>query len=262
MELFVKHIYHLSSAYFFCLIILFNPFLTEKTFGENLSPTPLKVGIYDNPPKLYIDKDNQPKGIFPGLIKTIAQEEGWEIQFIPLSFKEGLNGLGNGHIDIMQDVAWSKARSLKYDFTNETVMVSWGRVYKKKGLNNINTLIDLKSKRIAYMDGGIYSEGLDGLKTLMKKFEVDASFIPVNGYNEVFHQIDSGKADVGVVNRLFGKRNLPNFDIENTPILISPISIRFALSKTNKNTALLINRIDSHLIRLKKGSKLKVLSAN
>ncbi len=252
MEFFVKVNYRLLPIYFLCLITLLVSFLTDKAFGSNISLTPLKVGIYDNPPKLFIDKDKQAKGIFPGLIKAIAQKEGWKIQFIPLSFKEGLNRLETGQIDIMQDVAWSKTRSLKYDFTNETVMVSWGRVYKKKGLSDINTLIDLKGKRIAYMDGGIYSEGPDGLKALMKKFEVDAFFLPVNGYKEVFHKIDSGKADAGVVNRLFGKKNLTNFDIENTPILISPISIRFALSKKNKNTVALIEKLDSHLIRLKK----------
>jgi len=224
--------------------------ISRPLTGEDLSSDYLKIGIYDNPPKLFIDKNNQAKGIFPGIIEAIAKKEEWKIKFIPLSFKQGLEDLEKGTIDIMQDVAWSEKRSHLYGFTNETVMVSWGRVYKKKGLN-IDTLIDLRGKRIAFMDGGIYSEGPDGLKTLMKKFELTATFIPVNGYKQVFEAIDQDKADAGVVNRLYGKTNKHKYDIDNTPILISPISIRFAFNKSNPVTPQLINTIDSHLVQFK-----------
>ncbi|MFH2060147.1 MAG: PAS domain S-box protein [Pseudomonadota bacterium] len=219
--------------------------------ATDLSSDYLRIGIYDNPPKLFLDSDNTAKGIFPGIIKAIAKEEGWKIKFIPVSFRQGLDDLTKGTIDIMQDVAWSEKRSKLYGFTNETVMVSWGRIYKRKGIT-VNTLIDLKGKRIAVMDGGIYSEGPDGLKQLMKKFELDATFIPVEGYKQVFQTISQGDADVGVVNRLYGKNNKNQYDIENTPVLISPISIRFAFNKTNPITPQLINAIDTHLIRLKK----------
>ena len=235
---------------FLCLVSLLFVIFTGPVTGTDLSSGNLKIGIYDNPPKLFIDENNLAKGIFPGIIKTIAKKEGWKIKFIPLSFKEGLEGLEKGTIDIMQDVAWSKKRSHLYGFTNETVMVSWGRIYKKKDVN-INTLIDLKGKRIAFMDGGIYSEGPDGLKILMKKFELNATFIPVSGYKQVFEYIDQGKADVGVTNRLYGKTNKNKYNIDNTPVLISPISIRFAFKKANPLTPELIKIIDSHLVQMK-----------
>ncbi len=237
------------QIFFFIILLASSPFITPSS-GTDLSSEYLKVGIYDNPPKLFVDENNSPKGIFPGLITDIAEKEKWKLKFIPVTFKQGLDGLENGMIDIMQDVAWSQKRSQLYGFTNETVMVSWGRIYKKKGLN-INTLIDLKGKRIAHMDGGIYSQGPDGIKTLMNKFELEAAFIPVKGYQQVFEYIDQGKADAGVVNRLFGKTNKQKYNIDNTPILISPISIRFAFNKENPATPYLIRTIDSHLIQLK-----------
>ncbi|MBU1340590.1 MAG: PAS domain S-box protein [Proteobacteria bacterium] len=246
----MKAHYSLKLLIFVCLFSLSCMIISRPLTGEDLSSDYLKIGIYDNPPKLFIDKNNQAKGIFPGIIEAIAKKEEWKIKFIPLSFKQGLEDLEKGTIDIMQDVAWSEKRSHLYGFTNETVMVSWGRVYKKKGLN-IDTLIDLRGKRIAFMDGGIYSEGPDGLKTLMKKFELTATFIPVNGYKQVFEAIDQDKADAGVVNRLYGKTNKHKYDIDNTPILISPISIRFAFNKSNPVTPQLINTIDSHLVQFK-----------
>jgi len=246
----MKAPYCLKFLILVCLVSLSSVILSRPVIGTDLSSDYLKVGIYDNPPKLFIDENNQAKGIFPGIIEAIAKKEGWKIKFISLSFKEGLQGLEKGTIDIMQDVAWSKKRSRLYGFTDETVMVSWGRVYKKKSLN-INTLIDLKGKRIAFMDGGIYSEGPDGLKTLMKKFELNATFIPVQGYKQVFEYIDQDKADAGVVNRLYGKTNKNKYNIGNTPVLISPISIRFAFNKNNPDTPGLITTIDSHLVRLK-----------
>ncbi len=243
---------YFRTAFFMTVFIIF----LMVSFCHAATPTELsfkylRIGMYDNPPKLYFDTQNHAKGIFPGIIKYIAEQEGWKIKFIPVSFKQGLEGLENGTIDIMQDVAWSKQRSLKYGYTTETVMVSWGRIYQKKGIS-VNTLIDLDGKRIACMDGGIYSDGPDGLKNLMKKFELNATFIPVKGYKEVFQAIDRGKADAGIVNRLFGKKNKDKYDIENTPILISPISIRFAFSKSNPATAQLIKIIDAHLLKMKK----------
>lgn len=219
--------------------------------GSDIVKKPLRIGIYDNPPKLFLDKNKTPKGIFPGIIEEIASKEGWKIQFIPVSFRQGLNGLENGNIDVMQDVAWSKQRSQKYGYTTETVMVSWGRVYQRNGLN-INTLIDLTGKRIAFMDGGIYSEGTDGLIQLMKKFELNAHYVPVKGYQQVLEAISNGHADAGVVNRLYGKRNKDRYDIDNTPILISPISIRFAFNKNSTLTPYLIDTIDKHLRAMKK----------
>ena len=233
----------ICSLFFFFLNIL-------SAFGDSSPADVIKVGIYDNPPKVFMDEHQRPRGIFPGVIQTIAYQENWNITFVPVTFKAGLKGLLEGSIDIMQDVAWSPERAQLYGFTTETVMVSWGRIFKKKGLD-INTLIDLKGKRIAIMDGGIYSEGPDGLKSLMSKFELDAQFIPVHGYKQVLTLVDQGKADAGVVNRLYGKRNKHVFDIESTPILISPISIRLAFSKTNPVTPQLIQVIDSHLAEMK-----------
>ncbi len=250
LKIFLLKIFPLKTLLFACILYLIPIIIPGTCSSSDQSATHLKIGIYDNPPKLFVDENNEPKGIFPGILNDIAQKEGWEIKFIPLSFKDGLKRLEKGSIDIMQDVAWSKKRSRIYGFTNETVMVSWGRVYKKKGLD-ISTLIDLDNKRIAYMDGGIYSEGPDGLKTLMKKFELNADFIPVNGYKQVFEYIDQGKADVGVANRLYGKTNTHKYHIENTPILISPISIRLAFNKSNPATTQLIKTIDEHMIRFK-----------
>ncbi len=243
---------YFNTAFLMTVFIFFSTLsFCHAATPTNLSSEYLRVGMYDNPPKLYFDEQHQAKGIFPGIIKHIAGQEGWKIKFIPVSFKQGLEGLENGTIDIMQDVAWSKQRSLKYGYTGETVLVSWGRIYKRKGMS-VNTLIDLDGKRIACMDGGIYSEGPDGLKNLMKKFELTATFIPVKGYKEVFQAIDQGRADAGIVNRLFGKKNKDKYDIENTPVLISPISIRFAFSKSNPVTPHLIKVIDSHLVQMKK----------
>lgn len=230
------------------LLLLFT--LLKPALSADTSSDHLRVGIYDNPPKVFMDENNRPKGIFPGIIEAVAKAEGWKIKFIPVSFKQGLKKLETGELDIMQDVAWSQSRSEIYGFTNETVMVSWGRVYQRRG-EAVSTLIDLKNKRIAYMDGGIYSQGPDGLINLMQRFEIKAQLIPVESYRQVFEAIHEGRADVGVTNRLFGKTNRHHYNIENTPILISPISIRLAFSKSNPVTPQLIKTFDRHLIKLK-----------
>lgn len=229
------------------LIVFFTvPFTALSQSEEEL----LKVGIYENPPKIFTDEEDVEKGIFPAIIEYIAEQEGWEIEYVNGSFSQGLERLRNGEIDIMQDVAWSEDREDIYAFNNETVVPDWGRLYSRPDMN-IQTFLDLEGKRIAVMEEGIYNIGPEGIRTMVDRFEINATFLEYPSYKDIFEALDDGEADVGAVNRFFGQRFQNEYDVDQTPVIFTPISIRFALNKNHTETPERITKIDRHLKEMK-----------
>ena len=51
-------------------------------FGE-LRAQQLRVGVYQNPPLIGMDENNNPEGFFIHILEHIAQEEGWELIYVP-----------------------------------------------------------------------------------------------------------------------------------------------------------------------------------
>jgi ABC-type amino acid transport substrate-binding protein len=73
----------------------------------------LRVGIYDNEPKIFMDANGEPSGFWPDVIDYIAQEEGWSIAYIHGTWDECLSGLEKDEIDVMPDVAYTEERGKK-----------------------------------------------------------------------------------------------------------------------------------------------------
>ena len=112
----------------------------------------LKAGFYDNNPKIYKNDDGKVVGIFPDLLKNIADKERWKIEWVEGSWTECLQRLENGEIDIMVDVAYSEDRAELYDFNNVEILNNWGIVYIEKS-SVIDSLDDLNGTIVAVMKG-------------------------------------------------------------------------------------------------------------
>jgi len=222
-----------------------------------LNPTPstdgalvIRVGQYDNPPKIYEDDQGNVIGLFPDLLGYIAVQEGWTIEYVKGTWVECLDRLENNTIDIMVDVAYSDERAEKYDFNNVEILSNWGIIYRKKG-SNIESIDDLENKKIAVMEGSIHTEGEGGIKSLVNKWSINCTFIELENYYQVFEILDEGGAEVGVVNRLFGLLNENDYYVEKTPIMFNPRKLMFAFPKNVELNQILIPRIDEQLLKLK-----------
>ncbi len=214
----------------------------------------VRVGVYDNPPKVYVDDAGTARGLFPELVDAIAACEGWTIHYVDGTWTEGLARLSAGEIDLMVDVAYTSSRADLYAFTQETVLVNWGIVYARKGLE-ISALPDLDGLRVAVMRGSTHTVDPGGIVDLANRFAISCTFLEVENYEAVFELLDRGEADAGVVNRVFGLENESKHAVERTPILFNPSEIRFALPKGGSLTPFLIERIDANLARWKTDSK-------
>ena len=124
----------------------------------------MKVGVYDNPPKIFLNGKGEVDGFWHDVTDEIAQKENWEIEWVYGSWDECLHRLETGEIDIMPDTGVTPERELKYIFNEETVYLSWNRVYSRISAG-INTVLDLEGKKVAGLRNSFDLEGPEGFVT-------------------------------------------------------------------------------------------------
>ncbi len=220
------------------------------TASSALADVSVRVGVYDNPPKVYLDGPGHARGLFPELVDAMAARHGWTVEYVAGTWTEGLERLEAGKIDIMVDVAYTAPRAALYAFTDEVVLVNWGIVYAREGVQ-VSSLPDLDGLRVAVMSGSTHTVDPGGIVDLVRQFGISCTFIEAVDYDAVFQLLDRGEADAGVVNRVFGLTNESEHAVVRTPILFNPSEIRFALPKNGALTPTLIEQIDAQLVQWK-----------
>lgn len=237
---------HLSVFIFFTILIPFPLTGLEKTY--------LKIGTYENAPKIYTDKQGNISGFWAEIIKCIAENENWELEWIHGDWSKCMERLENNEIDIMMDVGLTPARQEKFLFSNETVLLSWSRLYTKKGIN-LDSIMDLEGKKIAGLKGSFNIEGPEGLKDIIVKFGLNSEIVEMKDYLTVFNAIESGEVFAGITNKDFGSKYELDFDVQRTSIIFQPSQMQFAFPGDSENAQNLIKVIDKNLKMLKSNNR-------
>lgn len=205
----------------------------------------VRVGFYENAPKIFTSESGQPSGIFVDIIENIAHSEGWQLRYVHGTWTEGLDHLARGKIDIMPDVAFTVARKTQYSFHKTPVLSSWDQVYVAKN-RGIQSILDLNGKRAAVLEGSIQQKAFT---ELAEEYNLKVIIIPLPDYKTAFEMVAKGKADAVITNHFYGSMHFREYGLQNTAILLNPCSYFFA---TNKGYNLdLLEAIDTHLLALK-----------
>src|SRR5690606_3843346 len=94
----------------------------------------LRVGVYENPPKIYTDGQGRSAGLVVELVDAIAREEAWQLEYRRCEWNACLHQLQAGQLDLMPDVAYSAERSRQFDFHAIPVTYSWSQVFAHSGI--------------------------------------------------------------------------------------------------------------------------------
>ncbi len=206
----------------------------------------VKVGVYENAPKIFTAESGKPAGIFIEIIEHIAKIEGWTLRYVPGTFGEGLDRLAKGEIDLMPDVAYSAEREGVYSFHKVPVLTSWFQVFAPTG-SGIRSIVDLNGKRILVLDRSVQHTAFIRLSTA---FGVRSDIITVPDYKTMFEAVAKGEADAAVTNTYYGIRHAKKYGLEDTAVVFEPSELFFAAQENAPRQVL--DRIDKHLFALKK----------
>lgn len=213
--------------------------------GILAAPVSLRVGVYDNPPKIFINSAGEADGFFIDLLEYIAKKENWQLEYIPGSWDECLSRLESGQIDLMPDIAFSQERQIKYDFTSETILVNWAQVYTSKD-QEINNFFDLENQTIAAVRGDIsYRE----FSAILAQFQIEVNYLEVDDFADIFEALQTGQADAGIVSRLYGLNYEHHYPVRRSTIICCPRELRFAA--TRHRHADVLAAIDKRMLELK-----------
>jgi hypothetical protein len=206
------------------------------------SPKIVKVGIYQNPPKCFVDQQGNSTGIFIDFIRAVAQDEGWELEFVPGSWKEGLDRLLSSEIDIMPDVAYAKSREELYAFNAEPVLSDWFQIFARADLE-ISSILDLDNRRVTVLVNSVQH---DSFLHMIKDSDLNCEIIHLPDYESAFAMVNDGRADAVIVNRYYGMMKSREYTkVKETGIIFHPTRLHFAAPKTGRSE--LLETIDKHL---------------
>jgi len=203
--------------------------------------TSLKVGIYENPPSIFLDSSGAPQGLFADLLEEIASREAWRLEYIYDEWSVLLEKLQHGEIDILTSISYSQQRDHIFDFVDEPVAVKWGIVYLQPH-SDIRIMPDLDQKRVAILKGGIHGQNF---RLVSAEFGISPDIIETTSHQETLQWVEQGKVDAGIVNSTFGYLQEAHFDVERSAIAFSPTRATFAVPQGKH--AHIVNTINNYL---------------
>lgn len=205
------------------------------------APRVVRVGVYDNPPKLLAGPQGRPSGILGDMLQEIARVEGWTLEPVPCEWERCLRLLDDGTIDLMPDVAYNESRAQRFDFHRVSALASWSQVYRRSGVA-LQSVLDLEGKRVVVLEGSVQQEHLTGLLT---SFGLRAELVPVKSFEEAFSMVAAGQADAVAANHFSGGGAANRHGLSTTSLVFLPNKLYFAAGK-GRNADLLA-AIDARL---------------
>lgn len=205
----------------------------------------LRVGIYQNSPKIYVNEAGEAAGIYVELLNEIGRLEGWKLDYVQGNWTDCIDWLKGGEIDILPDMAFSLQRAAEFSFNSNPVLESWSQVYARPRLN-INSLFDLENKRVALLKGSVQEKEF---QQLMDGFGLHYTPIPLASFEEAFDWVQKDLADVVIANYFFGQAHSRKYGLTLSPVIFNPASLHFALQPDSDT--LILQTLDAYLSQWK-----------
>lgn len=226
-----KPLVHLLAV---CYLIFPFSSLAEK-------PRELVIGTWDNRPLVFRDESGKITGLAIDILEKIAEQENWKLTYKHANWAENFDALRDGKIDLLTVIAYSPKRDEFLDYPSETLINNWGVVYQTPD-NKFTSIADLNGKRIALVTKVIHSRVFT---ELMAKFDFPFETVPAKDFQAVLKLLDEGKADAGVINRVFSIMKADEFQVKPTTIIFNPVQVRLAVPEGKHSDV--IQAIDKYL---------------
>ncbi len=195
------------------------------------------VGGDENyPPYTFLDKSGNPQGLDVDVIKSLAKEMDFEIEFKFSQWKVATESLENGKIDMILGIMYSNKRSLVYDYTiPHTTEHHAVFVRKDSGINDIS---DLSGKILIIQKGDL------SFKTVFKPLGFDNKTVESESVPQAIKMLNDGQHDFFIVTYSIGMQARENLENDNLKVIgppIIPSIYRFAVKKGDRPLLTVLN---------------------
>jgi|GEM_PF-4714652 len=209
--------------------------------------THLVVGYYDNPPLSFRDQSDAAAGVMPDVMREIADERGWTVEFRFYHFAEGLEALQAGELDAYGPLAYSPEREEYIDYANTTLYTNWGQVVTRpENREDYDSVVSLDRTRLAVLREDTHYTGSSGIAELADRFAVEIEFAEYSSYTDIIEAVAAGEVEAGVLNRLVASTQADEAGLVPTPIIFNPVEIRIGFTEA-RDMAPVIAALDDTL---------------
>lgn len=209
---------------FFSILCIFLLFVF---IGKTQSKS-IVVGVYNNNPKIYIDANGKPQGIFIDVLEEIAKQNNFKILYYEADWIDLVKMLEAGQIDVLPDMAYTKQRDTLFCFNKLFVINSWLEVFVNQN-SNISTITDLNNKKIGVLMGSHQEEYLKN--QFANDFGLKYELIFYKTYRQTVQGLINGDIDAIVASRFFNFSDEYSNQIHSTGIILQASDLFFAFRK-------------------------------
>jgi len=210
--------------------------------AQPLHAREVRVGVYDNPPKLMLSEDGRLTGILGDLLQEIARREDWQLRLVRCEWDSCLATLEAGGLDLMPDLAHTAARAQRFDMHATPALHSWSQIYRREDVR-FDSMLDMEGRRIAVLAGSVQQEHLT---LLADSFGIPVEWLPVGSMDEAIAAVLEGRADAMAASHHFGDWAATRRGLLQTGVIFQPSKLYFATGK--QRNADLLAAIDRHLV--------------
>jgi signal transduction histidine kinase/ActR/RegA family two-component response regulator len=186
----------------------------------------LRVGIYQNPPKIFRDDQGRPAGFWPELVDGVFAELGHEAVWVDCEWARCLELLEAGEIDIMPDVAFSNERAERFAFADHPVLYSWSTILLA-GETRVDALEDLAGLRVAVVENSIQARNF---ATLVADVRLEARLVETASMEDAALALTTGAADAALMNSFFARDQLDQPGVRAASFPFGVSTLHLALS--------------------------------
>jgi polar amino acid transport system substrate-binding protein len=198
----------------------------------------------DYPPYEFIDRNGQPAGFNTDLTRAIAEVMGMAVEFRFGKWSEMRAALTSGHIDVLQGISYSDARSRELDFAAPHAIVHHS-IFARLDSPRVESLEELRGRKVIVFRGGIMDD-----------------YLTAHGYGDdlvrtgtpadVMRLLASGQHDFAVLATLPGMYITRELQLTNVkPVVKSVLAEKYGYA-VKKGDAELLSRFNEGLAILKK----------
>ena len=218
----------------------------QTLFSQTNNSQLLKVGVYDNPPKIFLNENGKPDGFFIDITKEIGKREDLKFEYVYDSWDNLYKMLEAGTIDILPDMVYSTERDSIFTLSTLPVLSSWLEFFSTKDIE-INSINDIQDKRIGVLKGSIQEKLMNDF--VDEKLKISFKLITYDDYTASVNALEKHEIDAMFADRFFAFSSLFGNHIKPSGIILRPSGLHFGFTK-NKNVGL-AERFDKNISYLK-----------